>query len=75
MMYIQFRKLLIDIRIYFWLKENTCILALIHLRVLLLNNYEISSIYDYPVWRKSRAKQLNTTNFGKKRIWAKPIKE
>ena len=32
-----------DIRIYFWLKGN--ILALIHLRVLLLNKYEISSIY------------------------------
>jgi len=25
------------------------ILALIHLRVLLLNKYEISSIYEYPV--------------------------
>jgi len=44
-----FRKLLIDIRSYFWLKEN--ILALIHLRVVLLNNYEISSIYEYPVWK------------------------
>jgi hypothetical protein len=32
--------------IYFWLKEN--ILALIHLRVLLLNKYEISSISEYP---------------------------
>ena len=45
--------------IHFWLKENT--LALIHLRVLLLNNYEIStkySIYEYPVWRQSRVKQL-----------------
>jgi hypothetical protein len=30
--------------IYFWLKGN--ILALIHLRALLLNNYEISSIYE-----------------------------
>jgi hypothetical protein len=27
------------------------ILALIHLRVLLLNKYEISSISEYPVWR------------------------
>jgi hypothetical protein len=35
--------------IYFWLKGN--ILVLIHLKVLLLNNYEISSIYEYPVWR------------------------
>jgi hypothetical protein len=25
--------------------------ALIHLEVLLLNNYEISGIYEYPVWR------------------------
>ena len=32
--------------IYFWLKGN--ILALIHLRVLLLNKYEISSISEYP---------------------------
>jgi hypothetical protein len=38
-----------DIHIYFWLKEN--ILTLMHLRVLLLNIYEISSIYEYPVWR------------------------
>ena len=45
-----------DIRIYFWLKGN--ILALIYLKVLLLNNYEISSIYEYHVLRKSRAKQL-----------------
>jgi hypothetical protein len=41
--------------IYFWLKGN--ILAFIHLRVLLLNKYEISSISEYPVWRSSRAKQ------------------
>jgi hypothetical protein len=38
------------------LKGN--ILALIHLGVLFLNNYEISGIYEYPVWRESRAKQL-----------------
>jgi hypothetical protein len=38
-----FRKLLIDIHIYFWLKGN--ILVLVHLTVLLFNKYEISSIY------------------------------
>ena len=51
-----FWKLLIDIHIYFWLKGN--ILALIHLGVLLLNNYEITSIYEYHVWRYSCAKQF-----------------
>ena len=39
----------LDMHIYFWLKGN--FLALIHLRVLLLNKYEISSISEYPVWR------------------------
>jgi hypothetical protein len=32
------------------LVEREFILALIHLKVLLLNNYEISSIYEYPVF-------------------------
>ena len=41
--YYQFRKLLIDTHIYFWLKGT--ILALIHIKVLVLNNYEISNIY------------------------------
>jgi hypothetical protein len=45
-----FRKILIDMHIYFRLKGN--ILALIHLRVLLLNKYEISSISEYPVWKR-----------------------
>ena len=40
------------------------ILALIHLRVLLLSNYEISSIYEYPVWRQSCAKQLKLEKRG-----------
>jgi len=39
-------------------------LALIYLKVLLLNNYEISSIYEYHVWRKSRAKQLKLEKRG-----------
>jgi hypothetical protein len=47
--YVYMYILLIDIHIYFWLKGN--ILALIHLGVLLLNNYEISGIYEYHVWR------------------------
>jgi hypothetical protein len=31
-----------------------------HLRVILLNNYEISGIYEYHVWRYSCAKQLKS---------------
>jgi hypothetical protein len=40
------------------------ILASVHLRLLLLNNYDISSIYEYPVWRLSRAKQLQLEKGG-----------